>query len=1104
MRKNYKYNSFFNNLIIISLFVLITNWDSYGLVWTPRNSPVGGYTGQIVSSGNILFCNANGSGIYQSNQTGFEWNKINTDIPDLQLIPNIAADNSYIYAASARGSVYRSNSNNINWKKIHNGETNSGIPFTINKIVIESSGIYLCTSHGLYKSINYGDSWIEIPTAGININISDIVDYDNKLYLTTSSGIYVSANLGLDWNSIGINSLLIYKTFKFNDVLYFCVHDNSGTSGFYFNIFEKYKTSDSVRIYQEDIFKDLQVIEISKFDTKIAASLIKFKDNKYTCNIVFSENSGSDWYKSYDSTFVNTEFITDGLLINNNLIFAGTQKSGVLRNNYFTGETTFIENYFHNIIIESLITDNNQFVAGTLRNGIYISKDFGFSWRLVQNSPKIGNDSYLRIIKLIKHNNLILAATDRGVYSSADNGESWLPVSSDIFITDIYSDGSGIYAVGNISAGQYIYSSDNGKTWGSQRIPNDALALGLLKDGNTIYINTSLGIYRSLDNGSNWQIVLQLKPADLYPSPMIKSGNNVISSSIGDLYLSNDGGTNWVKLQNAPNTNLIRDFKKLDNLLFMASNRGIFISLDNGINWSQANDGLAQGAVPVLSVNADSIYAAVSGNVIHSANAGDFSKIRITDISGEVFCTGMSLDISYIIDKKINFAPNNKFIAELSDANGSFNNGVTEIGFLESQNDGKITAIIPNNITFGTGYRIRIVSTYPPITGIDNLKGLTILEKKVPVITGELNVCTEKEYTYTTTENPGYNFLWQITNGTIIDFSSLSSVKVKWNSQGNGSLKVVQKNIEQCSDSSIFNVVINITPPKPVISKSGNTLISSIEFGNQWYFNDNIMTGDTSKTLSPMLEGIYRVKSKNQSGCESEISEAFSYTKDENSFLFAIDTISAYSGEDVFVNIRLIKNKKFYESGVRKITVTLVFNASLLYPDGENKGVVIDGKRYIQIELDTNYISGNIVKVLELKAMLGDAVSTEISITNLRINDLPEIAYKVDIGVFTLSGICYEGGARLVTSVQISSISSISPNPANESIEVQILTTESSSVKLYILNTLGLKVKELMSGNLSKGVHNLNFNISTLPIGDNYLILESGNEKSIGKFIITR
>ena len=70
-------------------------------------------------------------------------------------------------------------------------------------------------------------------------------------------------------------------------------------------------------------------------------------------------------------------------------------------------------------------------------------------------------------------------------------------------------------------------------------------------------------------------------------------------------------------------------------------------------------------------------------------------------------------------------ATDNEVIAQLSDANGNFENPI-ELGRVTTNESGVIQAVIPSGIQEGNGYRIRVVSTNYPMTSQDNGVDITI------------------------------------------------------------------------------------------------------------------------------------------------------------------------------------------------------------------------------------------------------------------------------------------------------------------------------------------------------------------------------------------
>lgn len=78
------------------------------------------------------------------------------------------------------------------------------------------------------------------------------------------------------------------------------------------------------------------------------------------------------------------------------------------------------------------------------------------------------------------------------------------------------------------------------------------------------------------------------------------------------------------------------------------------------------------------------------------------------------YCAGDTIDIPYTIRGV--FEPKNEFIAQLSDENGEFIGGERELGREKSTTDGVVKGTLPLfNVNTSGNYRIRILSTHPPV-----------------------------------------------------------------------------------------------------------------------------------------------------------------------------------------------------------------------------------------------------------------------------------------------------------------------------------------------------------------------------------------------------
>ncbi|MDP4237906.1 MAG: hypothetical protein Q8904_00355 [Bacteroidota bacterium] len=123
------------------------------------------------------------------------------------------------------------------------------------------------------------------------------------------------------------------------------------------------------------------------------------------------------------------------------------------------------------------------------------------------------------------------------------------------------------------------------------------------------------------------------------------------------------------------------------------------------------------GPAPTVSAGAFT----VTGSTINASCSTP--TITGTPISGSPFCAGSAVSVPYAISGT--YASGNVFTAQLSSSTGSFASPVT-IGTVSSTTSGTISAVIPTETAPGSGYRIRVVSNTPVITGKDNGSNLTV------------------------------------------------------------------------------------------------------------------------------------------------------------------------------------------------------------------------------------------------------------------------------------------------------------------------------------------------------------------------------------------
>jgi plastocyanin len=136
-------------------------------------------------------------------------------------------------------------------------------------------------------------------------------------------------------------------------------------------------------------------------------------------------------------------------------------------------------------------------------------------------------------------------------------------------------------------------------------------------------------------------------------------------------------------------------------------------------------------------------------------------------------CKGASVNVPFTANGTYN--PANVFTAQLSNASGSFA-APTSIGTLGGTTSGQIAATVPPGAATGSGYRIRVVSSSPAVTGTDNGSDLGILDVPTASITpnGPTTFCEGLSVVLDAPTGTGLSYIWR-RNGIVIGGATASS-----------------------------------------------------------------------------------------------------------------------------------------------------------------------------------------------------------------------------------------------------------------------------------------------------------------------------------------
>ncbi len=240
-----------------------------------------------------------------------------------------------------------------------------------------------------------------------------------------------------------------------------------------------------------------------------------------------------------------------------------------------------------------------------------------------------------------------------------------------------------------------------------------------VSNGTSYYTYVGAAVYSGVNQATPFTSAVNFNTA----------GNN--SSSVGPLNSFNVNNTD----QGISVINLARDGSgtTVRSITGFANNWSSPSLTSSAINTNGATfqSYIIQRSVTTAATNEAATHTASSGNTFSSYSAVSLKAIVPTistgSISGSPFCvtagTGAAVTVPFT---SVGTYTANTYTAQLSNAAGSFASPVSVGTLVSNANSGSISATIPQNTASGTGYRIRVVSSSPAVTGTDNGANLTI------------------------------------------------------------------------------------------------------------------------------------------------------------------------------------------------------------------------------------------------------------------------------------------------------------------------------------------------------------------------------------------
>lgn len=183
-----------------------------------------------------------------------------------------------------------------------------------------------------------------------------------------------------------------------------------------------------------------------------------------------------------------------------------------------------------------------------------------------------------------------------------------------------------------------------------------------------------------------------------------------------------------------------------------------------------------------------------------------------------VHCVGDTMKIPYGVT--YSFQPGNIFTLQLSDANGDFGSP-KNIGTVTDTGEGTITCVIPNTVTTGTGYRVRVVGSNPVRVSADNQIDMKIFNPPSPLTTTNNGpVCVGDAISLSVSHPSASGVSYKWTGPNSYTSTTQNPTKTTSATLADTGDYIIEVSVGGCSNFDTTNVVVNIIPEVPTASSN--------------------------------------------------------------------------------------------------------------------------------------------------------------------------------------------------------------------------------------------------------------------------------------------
>src|SRR5579883_574595 len=267
----------------------------------------------------------------------------------------------------------------------------------------------------------------------------------------------------------------------------------------------------------------------------------------------------------------------------------------------------------------SFVTSKNNILVGTTLGGIYSSTDDGLTW--VQSNHGLSNND-IRSFAEDSAGNLYAGSNGGGIFISTDQGKDWAQEGSTFWLNGLAITSLAVDTAGHIYAldGGGLCSFSKGQTnWNFFPIDNSISALAVQPNGIVFIAAYGKVVWHSTNQGKSWTIDSNGIGLRQISTLGIDAKGDVLAGTLDSLYEWMYDSSQWQVVVGFSTTATVTALKIKDTEIYAGMDNGeIYRSLDNGVRWEDKGAAF-QDTVYSLSIN--------SQGELYTSTLNDIDKI---------------------------------------------------------------------------------------------------------------------------------------------------------------------------------------------------------------------------------------------------------------------------------------------------------------------------------------------------------------------------------------------------------------------------------------------------------------------------------------------